>query len=65
MCMSTPSAPAPLPERQAARAPTIDASVARSDQREAARMGFARMLLTGPSGDLSSANTTGKTLLGS
>lgn len=65
MCVGkTPKAPAPLPERQPAKAPSISASDNMVDQRNRARMAFARMIYT-PASGLAPAQTTGKTLLGS
>lgn len=63
MCIGNPPKPQPLPDRQAAQAPPIDAQTARSDQRQQARQGFSRMILT-PTAGLAPAVTTGKTLLG-
>jgi hypothetical protein len=61
MCFG-PSAPPPIPQRQAQRSPTDVAGQTQANL--ARRMGLASTILTGPSGALGAATTTGKTLLG-
>lgn len=66
MCMGakTPKAPDPLPERQAARAPQLEAQGQRDMQRNTRRLGFARMITTSIAARNAAVATTGKALLG-
>jgi len=61
--VKTPPAPEPLPERQAAKAPSDSAIQQNTVERTKRRLGYANLRYT-PVAGLGAAETTGKTLLG-
>jgi hypothetical protein len=64
MCTGgTPTAPAPVPQRQAARAPDASSIAARTTDNAKRRLGMAASILTPQATGLGPAVTT-KTLLG-
>lgn len=62
MCFGGPSAPAPVPQKQAARSPSDTGLRAADDLRR--RMGLAATILTPNSMAPATTTATGKTVLG-
>lgn len=64
MCGSAPSAPAPIPQRQAAKAPDAASIATRTSDQARKRLSTAASILTPQAIGLAPASTTGKALLG-
>lgn len=69
MCVSKPKPPKmpdpqPIPDRQAERAPSVQATVNRAQEKLQRRSGYASMILTPKAGLGAPSTTGGATLLG-